>query len=170
MDLIKIGQFLRGLRNEKKLTQEQLGEILGVTNKTISRWENGNYLPSVEMLQLLSEYYSVSINELLAGERLVEDNYKEKAEENIKSILSESAFSLKDRVEFFKKKWKKENFFSVMLISVVISALLIIGIIMDNGLWIIAIAGACGYGLLQYNRMMAYVEKHAYDGAGKEND
>lgn len=170
MDLIKIGQFLRKLRNEKKLTQEQLGEILGVTNKTISRWENGNYLPSVEMLQLLSEYYSVSINELLAGELLMENNFKEKAEENIKSVLSVSAFSLKDRVDFFKKKWKKENFLDIILVSVVIIALFITGIIMDNGLWIIAMAGAWGYGVIQYNRMMAYVEKHAYDGTGRKND
>ena len=48
MDQIKIGKFIAALRKEKCLTQEQLGENLGVTNKTISRWENGNYMPDVE--------------------------------------------------------------------------------------------------------------------------
>ena len=48
MDQIKIGKFIAALRKEKGLTQEKLGEKLGVTNKTVSRWENGNYMPDVE--------------------------------------------------------------------------------------------------------------------------
>ena len=79
VDLKKIGQFLAKLRQEKKLTQEQLGEKIGVTNKTISRWENGNYLPPVEMLMQLSQFYDISINELLSGERLSEDTFKANA-------------------------------------------------------------------------------------------
>ena len=63
MDQIKIGKFIAALRKEKGLTQEKLGEKLGVTNKTVSRWENGNYMPDVEMLSLLSEEFGVSINE-----------------------------------------------------------------------------------------------------------
>lgn len=81
MDMQKIGGFLAELRKENNLTQDQLGEQLGVTNKTISRWENGNYLPPVEMLQILSKLYNVSINELLSGERLNEEDYKVNAEE-----------------------------------------------------------------------------------------
>ena len=50
MDMVKIGQFLSELRRGQGLTQEQLGEELGVTNKTVSRWETGTYLPPVEML------------------------------------------------------------------------------------------------------------------------
>ena len=53
MDTIKIGRFLKELRKENKLTQEQLGEKLGVTNKTVSRWETGTYLPPVECLSML---------------------------------------------------------------------------------------------------------------------
>lgn len=60
MDQIKIGKIIAALRKEKGLTQEQLGEKLGVTNKTISRWENGNYTPDVEMLALLSKEFGVS--------------------------------------------------------------------------------------------------------------
>ena len=59
MDQVKIGKFIAKLRNENNLTQEALGEKLGVTNKTISRWENGHYLPDIEMLQLLSKEFNV---------------------------------------------------------------------------------------------------------------
>ena len=58
MDMIKIGKFLSELRREKNLTQEELGEELGVTNKTVSRWETGTYLPPVEIIQILSQNYS----------------------------------------------------------------------------------------------------------------
>ena len=73
MDQVKIGKFIAKLRNENNLTQEALGEKLGVTNKTISRWENGHYLPDIEMLQLLSKEFNVSINELITGERIQEN-------------------------------------------------------------------------------------------------
>ncbi len=70
MDMQKIGIFLSELRKENNLTQEALGEKIGVTNKTISRWENENNIPPVEMLQILSKMYDDSINEILSGERL----------------------------------------------------------------------------------------------------
>lgn len=65
-----------GAAREKGLTQQALGDRLGVTNKTISRWETGCYLPDVEMLSLLSREFGVSINELVAGERLVAEDFK----------------------------------------------------------------------------------------------
>ena len=71
MDMQKIGAFLAELRKEKNLTQDELGEQIGVTNKTVSRWENGNYLPPVEMLQILSKFYNVSINEILKDRKSV---------------------------------------------------------------------------------------------------
>ena len=52
MDTVKMGKFLKELRKEKGLTQEQLGEKIGVTNKTVSRWENGNYIPPAECLAI----------------------------------------------------------------------------------------------------------------------
>lgn len=83
MDTRKIGIFLKKLRKQNDMTQEQLGERIGVTNKTISRWETGNYMPPIECLKLLSELYAISINEIIAGKRLTEENYKIEAEENI---------------------------------------------------------------------------------------
>ena len=85
----KTGAFLKQLRKENNMTQEQLGERIGVTNKTVSRWETGNYMPPVECLELLSDIYQISINEILAGERLADEKIKEIADENIASVLGE---------------------------------------------------------------------------------
>lgn len=103
MDMQKIGIFLSELRKENNLTQEALGEKIGVTNKTISRWENGNYIPPVEMLQILSKMYDDSINEILSGERLDDEKFKTKAEENIATALENSTFGLKEKKMIFEK-------------------------------------------------------------------
>ena len=79
MDTKMIGSFLKELRKENNMTQEQLGERIGVTNKTVSRWETGNYMPPVESLILLSDIYGISINEILAGKRVEMDELKEVA-------------------------------------------------------------------------------------------
>lgn len=98
MDMQKIGSFLAELRKEKNLTQEELGERIGVTNKTVSRWENGNYLPPVEILQTFSKLYRVSINELLSGKRLDNEHYKENAEEFIVADLMKKRKGAKKRL------------------------------------------------------------------------
>ena len=100
MDQVKIGKFIAQCRNEKNITQEELGEKLGVTNKTISRWENGHYLPDIEMMQLLSKEFSISINELISGEKINDLDYKEKAEEIFKCIPM--------KMELFYDKFAKE--------------------------------------------------------------
>lgn len=94
MDNKKIGAFLRDLRKEHNLTQEELGEKLGATNKTISRWETGTYMPPVDILLQMSKLYDVSVNEILSGERLATADYQPKAEENIVTTLE---CSIKDK-------------------------------------------------------------------------
>lgn len=164
MDTKKVGMFLAELRKQNNMTQEQLGEKIGVTNKTVSRWETGAYMPPIEMLEVLSDLYDISINELISGEKLNETEYKQKAEENIKAVLAESAFTLKDRISFFQKKWKKEHAFELTFEMIVIFAAMICGFVFDNGLWIVAIVAAFVWSVFQYNRMMAFVEKYAYTG------
>lgn len=164
MNMKQIGMFLASLRKEQELTQEQLGDKLGVTNKTISRWETGTYMPPVEMLQMLSELYHVSINEILSGERLEPVAYQEKAEENLKHILSESTFSLQERISFFRKKWIKENIFELVLVAVCMIGLIIVGCILDNGLEVIGVMGLCAGYVVEYNRMMVFVENFVYNG------
>ena len=85
MDTLKIGKFIARMRKEKNMTQEDLARILGVTNKTISRWENGNYMPDLSLLKPLSEVLDISLNELLSGEK---DISVQKANENISNITN----------------------------------------------------------------------------------
>ena len=87
MDTIKIGKFIADNRKKKKMTQEQLAEKLGVTSKTISRWENGNYMPDISLLKPLSIELDVSLNDLLSGERIEKEQYQEKLEENILNTI-----------------------------------------------------------------------------------
>ncbi len=171
MDTVKIGKFLAELRRERELTQEQLAEKLGTSNKTISRWENGNYMPPVEMLCELSEFYGVSINELISGKRLEEREEKQAAEENLKEVLSVSTFSLEERKEFYTKKWKREHTFELTVTLLVLVAALIVGIALDKGL-VVTAAAICGfaYSVISYNRMMGYVERNAFDGKNNDSD
>ncbi len=65
----KVGHFLKELRNEKKLIQEELAEKLGVSNQSISRWENGVTMPDFDLIIELAKYYDIEIKEILDGER-----------------------------------------------------------------------------------------------------
>lgn len=74
MDQIQIGSFLKTLRLEKSLTQEQLAEQFGVTGRTVSRWENGNNMPDISILVELADFYDVDIRELIDGKRKSEEH------------------------------------------------------------------------------------------------
>lgn len=69
MDQVKIGGFLKALRNEKGLTQEQLAEKMNVTRRSVSRWETGSNMPDLDVLLALADFYGVALRELLDGER-----------------------------------------------------------------------------------------------------
>ena len=90
MNQEKIGNFIAECRKQKKLTQYELGEKLGVTEKSISNWENGRNMPDLSLFKPLCEELNITINELLSGEKISEDNYQEKFEENIINTISYS--------------------------------------------------------------------------------
>ena len=174
MDQIKIGKFIAALRKEKGLTQEQLGEKLGVTNKTVSRWENGNYMPDVEMLSLLSREFGVTINELITGERLATEDFKKAADDNLVTALNSSTFTLKEKITFFKKKWMREHIATIVLCFVAWVGVMVWLTLKTRGNDMFLILGAVG-GLLAvlfyvvlYNRMMAYVENRVYQNPDNE--
>lgn len=176
MDQVKIGKFIATLRKEKSLTQEQLGEKLGVTNKTVSRWENGNYMPDVEMLLLLSKEFGVTINELIIGERLGTEEFKKAADDNLVTALASSTFTLKEKITFFKKKWLREHIATIVLCVAAWIGMMIWLTLETQGDDKFLILGAVG-GLLAvlfyvvlYNRMMAYVENRAYRNPDDETD
>ncbi len=168
MDLVQIGKFIAELRKEQKFTQEQLGEKMGVTNKTVSRWENGNYLPPADMLLAMSRLFGVSVNEILCGKRLSEEDYKEAAETNLVHTLESSSFSLKEKIDYYKTKWLKEHIAIMVFIGVCIVGVMLAGILCKQ-VWLIVIAAIMMpiAHALRNNTMMIYVEKNAYDGSGK---
>ena len=67
MNQIKIGSFLKELRKEKGMTQEQLAEQLNISNRSVSRWETGSSLPDLSILIILAEYYDVEVREIIDG-------------------------------------------------------------------------------------------------------
>ena len=88
MDQVQLGAFVAQLRRERGWTQEELGERLGVTNKTVSRWENGNYMPGIEMLALMGREFDVSLNELLEGRRMDDEaEFRAAADKNLASAM-----------------------------------------------------------------------------------
>ncbi|OPZ86665.1 MAG: helix-turn-helix protein [Firmicutes bacterium ADurb.Bin419] len=168
MDLNKTGKFIANLRKEKGLAQEQFGEKVGVTNKTVSRWETGIYLPPADVLVIMSDMFDVSINELLSGQRLSEDEYKQAAEVNLQQTIKASSFTLKDKIDFYKKKWLKEHIAIMVFIGICIIGVFVSGIMMSNVIvsylaFVLLIIAHCW----RNNTMMAYVENNAYDGTGK---
>ena len=162
MDQMKTGKFIAALRKEKGLTQEKLGEKLGVTNKTVSRWENGNYMPDIEMLSLLSKEFGVSINEIISGERLSAEDFKKAADSNLVTALENSTFTLKEKTAFFKKKWLREHI-AVIVLCVAAWIGLIIRTAFTGDAYLLGAVGGLSavlFYLVLYNRMMSYTEKH----------
>lgn len=99
MDQQKIGSFLKSLRKEKGITQEKLAEELGVSGRTVSRWETGNNMPDISVLIEISEFYDVSIPEIVDGER---------KSENVDDESKKVAESLSDYADADKTKTIKE--------------------------------------------------------------
>lgn len=86
----KIGEFIQCIRKEKGMTQKDLADRISVSDKTISKWENGNSVPDTEILTSLCQNLDISVNELLSGEKLPVENYPVKAEENMIHLLREN--------------------------------------------------------------------------------
>ena len=89
MDQIKIGAFIQKTRKARNLTQRDLAERLGISDKTVSKWETGSGLPEVGLMLPLCEQLGISVNELLSGESLDGTQYRRRAEENMVRLVRE---------------------------------------------------------------------------------
>lgn len=168
VDLQLIGKFIAELRKKQGLTQEQLGEELGVSNKTVSRWETGVYLPPAESLLAMSGLFGISINEILSGKRLSAEEYRAAAEENLEQAIRGGSFSLRERVRFYKKKWLREHILPMCCWAIGIIGVLVAGCVLKEMVLapVAVLLLLLGRGW-QNNAMMTYVEQHAYDGTGE---
>lgn len=90
MNQEKIGEFISACRKEKKITQRELAELLGVTDRSVSNWETGKNMPDLSLFKPLCEILGITINELLSGEKLSKEKYQEKFEENIVNTIDYS--------------------------------------------------------------------------------
>ena len=99
MDQIKIGAFLRELRKEHELSQEQLAERFNVSSRSVSRWENGNTMPDISVMIELADFYDIDIRDLLRGER---------KSENMEEDLKETLVMVADYTEAEKAKILKK--------------------------------------------------------------
>lgn len=164
IDQVKIGSFLKELRKEKELTQEQLAEKFGVSSRSVSRWENGNTMPELGILVELADYYEVDIKEIIDGERKSESMKKEE-----KETLQKVA----DYAEAEKKLVVRRKCIVTFLGTFVFALCIMIGYIVfpklpegsflrSNGLWLgIGIIGLVGlWGIVIHeNRKNSMQEK-----------
>ena len=97
MNQEKIGKFIAECRKKRKMTQSELGEKLGVTEKSISNWENGRNMPDLSLFKPLCEELNISLNDLMSGEKVKEKDYREKLEENIINTIDYSNNKIKSR-------------------------------------------------------------------------
>lgn len=159
MDNKLVGKFIKELRMQAGLSQEELGEKLLVTNKTVSRWETGEYLPPVEVLESMGVIFDVTLNELLSGKRLSLEEYKESAEKNLRETIKSGPFSYKEKIDFFKKKWLKEHVAFMVMLGILLAVELVFGVVLKNilllGLFPVLVLIAH---VLRYNRMMSFAE------------
>jgi len=108
MNQKRIGEFISKPRKEKEMTQVELANHLGVTDRAISKWENGRGLPDLSLIRELCDILGISINELLNGEKIKKEEYKKVSDNNLINTL-----------EYGKQELKKRNKVSILIISIV---------------------------------------------------
>lgn len=107
MNQQKIGEFIAQCRKNKNITQQELSEKLGVSDRTIGNWENGRNMPDLSLFKPLCDELDISLNDLMSGEKVDEKNTQQKSEENIVYVI-----------DFTNKKIEsKNNFISLILIA-----------------------------------------------------
>jgi len=125
MDQIKIGTLISELRKEKQLTQEQLGEKLGVSQKSVSRWETGKNMPDISLLKSLSDELGITVSELIEGEKQEPLNITK--EESVDHIIEYAVQARKNNVAF----WNDINFITTVIFFLSV-ALLGIGVVIQH--------------------------------------
>ena len=100
MNQEKIGKFISKLRKDKNLTQEQIAEKLGVSDRAVSKWERGLNLPDASLMLDLCNILGINVNELLTGEIIEKNNYMKKAEENLIELKKNEEMANKKLLNF----------------------------------------------------------------------
>ena len=137
MDQLKIGKFIAECRKQKQLTQLQLADKLGITDKAISKWERGIAMPDTSIMLELCDILCISVNELLNGEMINMENSNEKNEQ----LLLDMAKELET-----KNKTIWSSMWAIMIVSmtVLIAGIFIAAFLIPEGIWqLVTILGIC---------------------------
>ncbi len=159
MDQKQIGLFLKELRKQKGLTQGQLAEMMGVSDRTVSRWENGKNMPDLSILVELADYYEIDIREIIDGER---------KGENMNRELKDTLLKVADYSDTQKQKAERAGnnafgiTFIICAITIVIQLLISNNIAMVVGETIIIMIGGMTY-------LLRLVRSGAFDNPAKNS-
>ena len=137
MDQLKIGKFIAECRKQKQLTQLQLADKLGITDKAISKWERGIAMPDTSIMLELCDILCISVNELLNGEMINMENSNEKNEQ----LLLDMAKELET-----KNKTIWSSMWTIMIVSItaLIAGIFIAAFLIPEGIWqLVTILGIC---------------------------
>ena len=137
MDQLKIGKFIAECRKRKNLTQMQLAEKLGITDKAISKWERGIAMPDTSLMLELCDILSISVNELLSGEKIIMENSNQKNEQLLLDMAKE--------IER-KNKTIWASMWAIMIVSItaLFAGVLIAAFLIPEGIWqLVTIIGIC---------------------------
>ena len=137
MDQRKIGSFIAECRKKQNLTQMQLAEHLGITDRAVSKWENGRAMPDSSIMLDLCKILEISVNDLLSGEKISMENNEQKNEQ----LLLDMAKELEQ-----KNKTIWTSMWAIMIVSMtaLIAGLLIAALLIPEGVWqLVTILGIC---------------------------
>lgn len=101
MNQEKIGKFIAECRKNKNMTQQELAEKLGVSDRTVGNWENGRNMPDLSLFKPLCYELGISMNDLMSGEKISKDHYQEKLEENIVNLTVNNKKNFNKRLKIF---------------------------------------------------------------------
>ena len=101
MNQEKIGKFIAKCRKNKNMTQQELAEKLGVSDRTVGNWENGRNMPDLSLFKPLCDELGISMNDLMSGEKISKDHYQEKLEENIVNLTVNNKKIFNKRLKIF---------------------------------------------------------------------
>ena len=128
MNQIKIGKFIADCRKRKNLTQMQLAEKLGITDKAVSKWERGVAMPDTSIMLELCDILGISVNELLSGEKITMENNNQKNEQ----LLLDMAKELEKKN---KTIWSSMWAIMIISITVLIASIFIAAFLIPKGVW-----------------------------------
>ena len=154
MNQEKIGRFIALCRKQNGFTQASLAEKLGITDRAVSKWENGKSMPDASIMLELCGYLKINVNELLMGEHIAMENYKEIAEQNL--------IEMRKQEEQANKRLMSAEYFLVTLAVVASLAMIITGILIATENWIAA-AVLCSIGALIIISAIVYGLKIEHD-------